>query len=119
MILNQQNLSIFGLTKIENNNIVSVTPLKGGVSCEIYRVDTKYKSYCVKKLVTLGENTVLVDKPEGALPLMEYDNERLEFLGDRVIGLVLSKIIVSSLLLQTILQKRARISILWAEIFQI
>ena len=49
MISNQQNLSIFGLTKIENNNIVSITPLKGGVSCEIYRVDTKYKSYCVKK----------------------------------------------------------------------
>ena len=49
MIFYRQNLSIFGLTKIENNKIVSVTPLKGGVSCEVYRVDTKYKSYCVKK----------------------------------------------------------------------
>ena len=45
-----------------------------------------HKSYCVKKLVTLGENTVLVDKPEGALPLMEYDNERLEFLGDSILS---------------------------------
>ena len=49
MIIKNRNLSIFGLTKIENNKIININPLKGGVSCEIYKVDTTDKSYCVKK----------------------------------------------------------------------
>lgn len=34
-----------------------------------------------------GEVTVLAERPEGCLPLREDDNEELEFLGDRVLGL--------------------------------
>jgi ribonuclease III len=34
-----------------------------------------------------GEITVLAERPEGCLPLREDDNEELEFLGDRVLGL--------------------------------
>ena len=49
MIIKNRNLSIFGLIKIENNKIININPLKGGVSCEIYKVDTTDKSYCVKK----------------------------------------------------------------------
>lgn len=36
------------------------------------------------------EVTVLAEKPEGCLPLRENDNEELEFLGDRVLGLVVA-----------------------------
>ena len=35
----------------------------------------------------------IVDKPEGALELMEVDNERMEFLGDSVLGFVVAKYI--------------------------
>jgi ribonuclease-3 len=34
-----------------------------------------------------GEITVLAERPENCLPLREDDNEELEFLGDRVLGL--------------------------------
>ena len=34
-----------------------------------------------------GDITVLAERPEGCLPLREDDNEELEFLGDRVLGL--------------------------------
>jgi len=34
-----------------------------------------------------GEITVLAERPEGCLPLRDEDNEELEFLGDRVLGL--------------------------------
>ena len=34
-----------------------------------------------------GETTILADRPENCLPLREDDNEELEFLGDRVLGL--------------------------------
>jgi ribonuclease-3 len=36
------------------------------------------------------EVTILAEKPEGCLPLRENDNEELEFLGDRVLGLVVA-----------------------------
>ena len=36
------------------------------------------------------EVTVLAEKPEGCLPLRENDNEELEFLGDRVLGLIVA-----------------------------
>ena len=34
-----------------------------------------------------GEITVLAERPEGCMPLRDEDNEELEFLGDRVLGL--------------------------------
>jgi ribonuclease-3 len=36
------------------------------------------------------EVTVLAERPAGCLPLRESDNEELEFLGDRVLGLVVA-----------------------------
>jgi len=37
-----------------------------------------------------GEPTVLAERPENCLPLRTEDNEELEFLGDRVLGLVVA-----------------------------
>ena len=37
-------------------------------------------------MLELEEGTEIVDKQEGALPLQENDNERLEFLGDSVLN---------------------------------
>jgi ribonuclease-3 len=39
----------------------------------------------------IGENVVLAKKPEGALELMDGDYERLEFLGDAVVSIVVAK----------------------------
>lgn len=52
----------------------------------LYQNAFVHKSYCHKKLLELEEGTEIVDKPEGALPLQENDNERLEFLGDSVLN---------------------------------
>ena len=45
----------------------------------LYQNAFVHKSYCHKKLLELEEGTEIVDKPEGALPLQENDNERLNF----------------------------------------
>jgi ribonuclease-3 len=37
-----------------------------------------------------GEPTILAERPENCLPLRTDDNEELEFLGDRVLGLVIA-----------------------------
>jgi ribonuclease-3 len=37
-----------------------------------------------------GEEIIIADRPEGCLPLRRCDNEELEFLGDRVLGLVIA-----------------------------
>lgn len=52
-----------------------------------------YQNAFVHKSYSLTKNNLeeIVDKPEGALDLMKTDNERLEFLGDSVLGLVISK----------------------------
>lgn len=51
-----------------------------------------YQDAFVHKSYSLSKNNLdeIVEKPEGALPLMESDNERLEFLGDSVLGLVIA-----------------------------
>ena len=57
----------------------------------LYQNAFVHTSYCKKKLAALDSNTELVDKPEGALPLQENDNERLEFLGDSVLNPIVAK----------------------------
>lgn len=51
-----------------------------------YRQAFVHRSYCTRK----NENFVNgnLQRPEGCLPLQEQSNERLEFLGDAVVGLV-------------------------------
>ena len=54
---------------------------------EVYQRAFVHKSYSCK-CVDIND---VIPKPEGALPLMDTDNERLEFLGDSVIGLIVEK----------------------------
>ena len=58
---------------------------------DLYQNAFIHKSYCKEKLLALDPNTELVSKPEGALPLMDVDNERLEFLGDSVLSPITAK----------------------------
>ena len=50
-----------------------------------------HSSYTKKVPKEIGENVVLANKPEGALELMDDDYERLEFLGDAVVSIVVAK----------------------------
>lgn len=53
----------------------------------LYQNAFTHKSYSTTK----NPLSEIVDKPEGALELMNVDNERLEFLGDSVLGFVIAK----------------------------
>ena len=63
-----KKLSIFGLLEIKNEKIINVEPLKGGVSCEIYKVDTTTNSYCIKKAL----KKLRVEKDWYADPIRSY-----------------------------------------------
>tara|TARA_B100000787_G_C16183803_1_gene293413 strand:- start:96 stop:947 length:852 start_codon:yes stop_codon:yes gene_type:complete len=54
---------------------------------KIYQQAFTHKSYSITK----NNLEDLVEKPEGGLELMEKDLERIEFLGDSVLGLVIAK----------------------------
>lgn len=54
----------------------------------IYRKSFVHKSYCTRK----NENFIdgNLNCPQGCLPLQEDSNERLEFLGDSILGMVIA-----------------------------
>lgn len=56
-----------------------------------YQLAFIHKSYTKKNPEDYGEDVIIAEKPEGALELFDDQNERLEFLGDSVIGLVVGK----------------------------
>ena len=58
---------------------------------ELYQLAFVHSSYSKKLPDDIGENVVIADKPEGALELMDADYERLEFLGDSVVSIVVAK----------------------------
>lgn len=57
----------------------------------LYQNSFVHKSYCIKKEEDMQEGVVLAEKPEGALELQNRSNERLEYLGDSVLNLVVAK----------------------------
>lgn len=54
----------------------------------LYRTAMVHKSYCTRK----NENAIEgnTDCPEGCVPLQEESHERLEFLGDSVLGIIIA-----------------------------
>ena len=60
-------------------------------STKFYQLAFVHSSYTKKAPSEIGENVVLASKPEGALELMDNDYERLEFLGDAVVSVVVAK----------------------------
>ena len=60
-------------------------------STKFYQLAFVHSSYAKKVASDIGENVVLASKPEGALELMDNDYERLEFLGDAVVSVVVAK----------------------------
>ena len=60
-------------------------------STKFYQLAFIHSSYTKKAPTEIGENVVLAPKPEGALELMDGDYERLEFLGDAVVSIVVAK----------------------------
>ena len=61
------------------------------MNIKLYHQAFTHKSYTNKKLEDLEEGTVIQERPEGAMPLQDGDNERLEFLGDSVLSPVVAK----------------------------
>jgi len=57
---------------------------------ELYQQAFIHKSYSEKKNAELIEELGIVAKPEGAFELMDCDSERLEFLGDSIIGSIIA-----------------------------
>lgn len=60
-------------------------------STKFYQQAFIHSSYAKKVASDIGENVVIASKPEGALELMNGDYERLEFLGDAVVSIVVAK----------------------------
>jgi len=57
------------------------------INLKIYQQAFTHKSYSITK----NNLEDIIDKPEGGLELMDGDLERIEFLGDSVLGLVIAK----------------------------
>ena len=55
---------------------------------EYYHEAFSHKSYCEKK--NLGDDVILAEHPESCLKLRTVSNERLEFLGDSILGAVIA-----------------------------
>lgn len=87
--LNPYNSSNKFITKQQIQTILE----KGDINyeildLEIYKNAFIHKSYQKK---TVDENCEMVDKPDDVLDLQDVSNERLEYLGDAVINLIVAK----------------------------
>jgi len=91
-IINPYNFN----NKLVTNDFLNSTLKVFGVDLEITNLDLyqqafTHKSYCEKNDDEIAEGCEMAEKPEGALPLMCGQNERLEFLGDSVISTTVAK----------------------------
>lgn len=87
--LNPYNLN----NKLININDIKTILLNEDIDIPIKNIDTYqlafiHKSYCMNKNKLDIDNSILVDKPEDALPLFYKSNETLEFLGDSILNYV-------------------------------
>ena len=90
--VNPYNFNNKLLKESDINNILSKYDVNLTITdLSLYQQAFIHKSYTKKNPEELGENVEIVEKPEGALELFDGQNERLEFLGDSVIGLIIGK----------------------------
>jgi ribonuclease-3 len=92
VIVNPYNFNNKLLTENDVYNVLRKFDIQGNIySMKYYQFAFIHSSYTKKAPAEIGENVVLANKPEGALELMGDDYERLEFLGDAVVSVVVAK----------------------------
>lgn len=92
VIVNPYNFNNKLLTENDIHSILQKYDINDKIhSTKFYQLAFIHSSYTKKAPEEIGENVVLAPKPEGALELMEDDYERLEFLGDAVVSVVVAK----------------------------
>jgi ribonuclease-3 len=78
------------LTDIFNNNGLNDIEFK---NIDLYRVAFVHKSYCTMKNIDFDKSNI--NCPVGCLPLQDMSYERLEFLGDSLIGMIVANYLYS------------------------
>jgi ribonuclease-3 len=78
------------LTDIFNNNGLNDIEFK---NIDLYRVAFVHKSYCTMKNIDFDKSNI--NCPIGCLPLQDMSYERLEFLGDSLIGMIVANYLYS------------------------
>lgn len=92
VIVNPYNFNNKLLTENDIHKILQSYDINDNIhSTKFYQMAFIHSSYSKKTPLEIGENVVLASKPEGALELMNEDYERLEFLGDAVVSIVVAK----------------------------
>ena len=92
VIVNPYNFNNKLLTENDIHQILQKYEITDTIhSTKFYQLAFIHSSYTKKAPTEIGENVVLAPKPEGALELMDNDYERLEFLGDAVVSVVVAK----------------------------
>jgi len=92
VIVNPYNFNNKLLTENNVYNVLRKFDIQGNIySMKYYQLAFIHSSYTKKAPMSIGENVVMAKKPEGALELMDGDYERLEFLGDAVVSIVVAK----------------------------
>lgn len=92
VIVNPYNFNNNLLKPTDINNLLHNYDIDLNITnLSLYQQSFIHKSYTKKNPEDYGENVEIAEKPEGALELFDVQNERLEFLGDSVIGLIVGK----------------------------
>ena len=91
--LNPYNLSNKLVTRDDIQNILKQEGVDDSlIDLSIYQRAFVHKSYIKKECTgSNDENSELCEKPDDALELQDYSNERLEYLGDSVINFIVAK----------------------------
>jgi ribonuclease-3 len=99
--MEQQNTKIFYPWNIKNKEITPTDAIrilhKYGWKGRFRNFTLFQQACCHKSYINrpemwqeAGESTILAERPQGCIDLRKGDNEELEFLGDRVLGLIIA-----------------------------
>ena len=91
-IINPYNFNNKLISKHNVHNILSTYGIDFDIKdIALYQNSFVHKSYCLKKDDEMQDDVELADRPDGALPLQNKSNERLEYLGDSIINAIIAK----------------------------